>query len=145
MEYTTGKYLTTQPIEQVPYSARYPDLQDWDDPPTCILWPKCRETLEHIKNNGTLPENHQSHDHLNKQVEVDVDRDTQQYVRQAFERIEEEQKQQGFEIVWFIVDGFVLYWDPVRSHTHSVECCLRTDSMAGDRQDARRQALLAGT
>lgn len=48
-------------------------------------------------------------------MEVDVDHDVLDKARQGFKRIEEDQRSKGFELVWFIVDGFVLYWDKVRS------------------------------
>jgi len=99
----------------VPYSSEYPDLQDWDDPPTCILWQEFRDTLRTIKKIGKLPAQHQSHDHLNKQVEVDVDQAVLDQAREGFKRIEDDQRLKGFELVWFLVDGFVLYWDQVRS------------------------------
>ena len=109
----------SKPIDQVPYSPQYPDLQDWDDPPTCILWPEFRDTLSQIRSRGTLPESHQSHDHLNKQVEVDVDEGVLDEAKRGFERIEERQREEGFEVVWYIVDGFVLYYDPVSPSTPS--------------------------
>lgn len=105
--------LMWQPIEDVPYSPSYPDLQDWDDPPTCILWSDFRETLRTIRSSGTLPAKHQSHDHLNKQVEVSVDTEVYSEAKRAFKRLEQEQQELGYELVWFIVDGFVLYWDKV--------------------------------
>lgn len=99
----------------MPYSPKYPDLQDWDDPPTCILWPEFRDAIRTIKKDGILPAQHQSHDHLNKQVEVDVDPEVLEIAKEGFKRIEEEQRTKGCELVWFLVDGFVLYWDQVCS------------------------------
>lgn len=70
-----------------------------------------------------LPAQHQSHDHLNKQVEVDVDPDVLEKAREGFKRIEEEQRTKGLELVWFLVDGFVLYWDQVRFLcSHELTC-----------------------
>lgn len=37
--------------------------------------------------------------------------------RREFEKVESEQRKEGYEVIWFIVDGFVLYWDPVRLST----------------------------
>jgi nicotinamide/nicotinate riboside kinase len=101
-----------QPIDQVPYSSQYPDLQDWDDPPTCIVWSKFRSTLEHIKITGDAPEGHTSQDHLNKQVEVGVDPTIAQW-KATFAAFSNSQAEVGIEIVWYIIDGFVLYWDKV--------------------------------
>jgi hypothetical protein len=44
---------------------------------------------------------------LNKQVEAEVYLEA----KRAFKRLEQEQQELGHELVWFIVDGFVLYWD----------------------------------
>jgi hypothetical protein len=51
---------------------------------------------------------------LNKQVEVDVDAVLLHTARETFQRIEQQYREKGYELVWFIVDGFVLYWDKVR-------------------------------
>jgi nicotinamide/nicotinate riboside kinase len=44
---------------------------------------------------------------------VDVDPEVLETAKEGFKRIEEEQRTKGFELVWFLVDGFVLYWDQV--------------------------------
>ena len=54
-----------------------------------------------------------SHDHLNKQIEVEVEPDVFEKWRRDFEGLERDMRENG-EVVWMIVDGFVLYWDPVR-------------------------------
>ncbi|WWD19767.1 hypothetical protein CI109_104231 [Kwoniella shandongensis] len=98
--------------DKVPYSSRYPDLQDWDDPETCIQWPEFRSTLQEIRHTGNLPK-HASHDHLNKQVKVQVAKGVYDKWRRSFETLAEDQAQQGIELVWFLVDGFVLYYDKI--------------------------------
>lgn len=87
-------------------------MQDWDDPPTCVLWPAFRDALSHIKQTGAIP-GHESHDHLNKQVEVGVRSQALDEWREKFKRLYETELEKGVEIVWFLVDGFVLYWDKV--------------------------------
>ncbi|RXK41461.1 hypothetical protein M231_01169 [Tremella mesenterica] len=99
------------PIDQVPYSDRYPDLQDWDDPPTCVIWPDFRACLKHVRRKGVLPDHHSSHDHLNKQVEIPLDPQAVDRFRIEFQRFNAEMNAEGTELVWFLVDGFVLYWD----------------------------------
>ena len=100
-------------MEQVPYSSRYPDIQDWDDPPTCILWPEFRSTLKHLRSTGMLPPQHQSHDHLNAQNTVEIDSELEERWKRTFEELAEQEKAKGVELVWALVEGFVLYWDPV--------------------------------
>lgn len=110
------------PAEAIPFTQDQPAVQDWDDPPTCILWEDFRGTLTHVKRLGTLPPSHQSHDHLNEQVPVGVDEDSKSRWKSRFEQL---------KVVWVIVDGFVLYWDPVSaicSHqAKGMESCRDTD------------------
>lgn len=54
---------------------------------------------------------------------MDVDQDVLDRAREGFERVEEDQRSKGFELVWFLVDGFVLYWDKVRLSAIDVELC----------------------
>jgi len=60
-----------------------------------------------------LPPLHQSHDHLNKQIEVEVDNKVEETWRLAFQKLTADNAEEGVDLVWFIVDGFVLYWDKV--------------------------------
>ncbi|WVQ94847.1 hypothetical protein IAU59_001930 [Kwoniella sp. CBS 9459] len=99
------------PAEKVPYSKQYPDLQDWDDPETCILWPQFRSILSQVRQSGGH-DSHPTHDHLNKEVKIDVDDKVFQRWKGEFESIVEEQRVRSTEIVVYIVDGFVLYYDP---------------------------------
>nr|XP_019010469.1 nicotinamide riboside kinase [Kwoniella pini CBS 10737]OCF49250.1 nicotinamide riboside kinase [Kwoniella pini CBS 10737] len=100
------------PEDRVPYSAQYPELQDWDDPETCIMWPEFRSILSQIHQKGQH-DAHASHDHLNKQVEVGIRSDIFARCTERFRSYIQEQKDLGIELVWYIVDGFVLYWDKV--------------------------------
>jgi nicotinamide/nicotinate riboside kinase len=109
-----------KPIEHIPYSSKYPGVQDWDDPPTCILWQEFRDTLSHLQQHGELPPVYQSRDHLNKQIEVEIDSAIKNVWEQRMTDVIEQQRAQGVELVWFIVDGFVLYWDKVGAESSSL-------------------------
>jgi nicotinamide/nicotinate riboside kinase len=62
-----------------------------------------------------LPEVH-SHDHLNKQNEVDIDPVLRDRWKERFEAlVKEEREEDRIEWKFVIVDGFLLYWDPVSS------------------------------
>ncbi|OCF61435.1 nicotinamide riboside kinase [Kwoniella mangroviensis CBS 10435] len=98
------------PEDKVLYSDRYPDLQDWDDPETCIMWPEFRSILNQVRKTGQHGA-HASHDHLNKQVEVGIQEDIFTEWKDRLRRYIDEQESKGVELVWYIVDGFVLYWD----------------------------------
>lgn len=41
--------------------------------------------------------------------------ETERRWRDAFERLEVEMRGEGQEIVWGLVDGFLLYWNQVRT------------------------------
>ena len=105
----------------MPFSAKYPDVQDWDDPDTCILWDNFRRVVQHIRQHGTPPEQHSSHDHLNKQQELDVEEEDLMRCRTQLEVACSRLADSGTQITWVIVDGFVLFWDTVsaerRDHT----------------------------
>ncbi|KAL7424486.1 ribosylnicotinamide kinase [Cryptotrichosporon argae] len=98
------------PAERIPVSQTY-GVQDWDDPETCMDWGLLRSALRHVRAHGALPDLHQSHDHLNKQMEVEIAPAVAAKWAEAFAAAEAEQRRAGFEVVWVLVDGFVLYWD----------------------------------
>ncbi|WWC91858.1 uncharacterized protein L201_006805 [Kwoniella dendrophila CBS 6074] len=56
---------------------------------------------------------HPSHDHLNKQVEVGIREAVFSKWEDRFHKYINEQRDQGVELIWYIVDGFVLYWDKI--------------------------------
>nr|ODO04177.1 nicotinamide riboside kinase [Cryptococcus depauperatus CBS 7855] len=98
------------PAEKVPYSVQYPDLQDWDDPEYCIRWPDFRSLLRQVRETGKVGD-YTSHDHLNKENKIGVDEKVFERCKQELDDLQEEQKSQSVELVWVIVDGFVLYYD----------------------------------
>lgn len=84
-----------------------------------------RSALASIHANAKLPDGHSSNDHLNKQAEVAVDLDVAQEWQLKLAKATEEAEAQGTKLVWFIVDGFVLYWDPEVSKALDVKILLR--------------------
>lgn len=81
-----------------------------------------REALAYIRETGALPEGYTSYDHLNKQVEVGVDRVAAEAWR---ERLEDLQAAGKGSILWVLVDGFVLYYDSVVADELDVKILLR--------------------
>ncbi|TXT04346.1 hypothetical protein VHUM_04113 [Vanrija humicola] len=98
--------------EDVPISKEH-GIQDWDDPETCILWPKARAAIAQIKATGRLPPGHTSNDHLNQLAEVGIEADVEAHWRAELVRVVDESAARGEDIVWVLVDGFVLYYDAV--------------------------------
>ena len=60
-----------------------------------------------------IPPEHVSHDHLNEQKDIPIDDSVFQKWTKHFKQIEQEHRDRGEEIKWVLVDGFLLYWEPV--------------------------------
>lgn len=84
--------------------------------------------LKHVRETGQPPGTHQSHDHLNRQTEISVDKTTAEKWRHQFQEA-------NYNFV--IVDGFILYWSQV-----SFE---RKELTSGGRSKPRRPHSIAGT
>jgi len=98
------------PQELVPYHPTY-NVQDWDDAPGAIQWPRLESALKHVREHGSLPEGHYSHDHLNEQKKVPISDDILRHWSDKFSAIEESWRVKDVRIVWALLDGFLLYWD----------------------------------
>jgi len=88
------------------------NVQDWDAPEGAIEWPRLIKFLHDVKETGDIPADHYSHDHLNEQREVALDKAIVEKYRKEFTRIQEESKSRNEQIKWGLVDGFLLYWHP---------------------------------
>ncbi|KAF8835547.1 P-loop containing nucleoside triphosphate hydrolase protein [Paxillus ammoniavirescens] len=98
------------PQELLPIHPVY-NVQDWDAPQGAIDWPQLTAFLKSVKQNGAIPPNHMSRDHLNKRQDIPVDVDTSQELKVRFEKLATEQENKGVRVIWGLVDGFLLYWD----------------------------------
>ncbi|KAJ9111391.1 hypothetical protein QFC19_001160 [Naganishia cerealis] len=102
-----------QPWEKIPYHPDFPDIQDWDRADTAIDWPYFEREVEYAKKEGKhLPEL-RSHDHLNKQVEVPIDDSVVEQWRTRFQELEAKEREKGVELIFVLLDGFLLFYDPV--------------------------------
>lgn len=90
-------------------------MQDWDDAPGAIDWPRLVASLQEVRRTGALPASHSSHDHLNEQREVPVAEGALARWRAESERIAGVCAARGERVVWAIADGFLLYWSKVRA------------------------------
>lgn len=70
---------------------------------------------------GEIPPDHHSHDHLNEQKQVPVDSRVIEKWTEEFRRIEEERGKMGEKITWVLLDGFLLYWNQVRSYSRKLQ------------------------
>ncbi|PCH43548.1 nucleoside triphosphate hydrolase protein [Wolfiporia cocos MD-104 SS10] len=99
------------PQELIPIHPVY-NVQDWDSAEGAIDWPRMITTLAEVKRTGVIPPEHYSHDHLNEQKDVSIDKDVAQRWKDTFTRIQKEHEKAGEHIIWVLVDGFLLYWHP---------------------------------
>lgn len=88
-------------------------VQDWDAAPGAISWPRLVAFLREVKETGEIPPDHRSHDHLNEQKEIRVPDEVRDKWVATFEALRKEREKKGERIIWGLVDGFLLYWNPV--------------------------------
>ncbi|KAA1476809.1 P-loop containing nucleoside triphosphate hydrolase protein [Dentipellis sp. KUC8613] len=102
-------------------------VQDWDSAPTALAWPRLRAFLRTAKRAATLPPDHHSHDHLNAQRPVPVGEGLAGRWAAQFRGVQErlEAGAEGVHVVWGLVDGFLLYWDPEVVETLDAKFFLR--------------------
>lgn len=124
--------LALQPQEKVPLHPEY-GVQDWDDAPGAIDWPRLRGFLREVKETGVIPDSHKSHDHLNEQKDVPVDKEVYSRWTDRFEQFMKEAREKGEEVAWGLVDGFLLYWDMVRFFSCFRLVCVVNHCLTGSR------------
>ncbi|KZT65959.1 P-loop containing nucleoside triphosphate hydrolase protein [Daedalea quercina L-15889] len=99
------------PQENIPIHPGY-NVQDWDSAEGAVDWPRMIKTLKKVKETGVIPPEHRSHDHLNEQRDVPIDRAVSERWKETFTQIAREHEERGERLIWVIVDGFLLYWHP---------------------------------
>ncbi|TFK25568.1 P-loop containing nucleoside triphosphate hydrolase protein [Coprinopsis marcescibilis] len=100
------------PMEEVPIHPVL-NIQDWDSAPGAISWTRLIDTLKVIKSTGDLPPDHRSHDHLNEQKSIPIDEEAFQKWSSEFKSIQKELFVNRKEnVVFGLLDGFLLYWHP---------------------------------
>ncbi|BGP18586.1 hypothetical protein JCM10213_002126 [Rhodosporidiobolus nylandii] len=111
------------PQELVPVDPKY-GWQDWDDAAGAIQWDKQREALRHLRETGTFPEAHYSHDHLNAQIPVPISDEVAAEWRRKFEELVEGEADKP---TFVIADGFLLLVDPESVREFDVRLFVRED------------------
>ncbi|KAG1799849.1 uncharacterized protein HD556DRAFT_1430558 [Suillus plorans] len=98
-----------QPEELLPIKHGY---QDWDAPDCAIDYPRLSKFLKDVKDTGCIPDDHRSHDHLNKHTDLPIEAECQRRLAENFRVIQDQVKESDhINIVWGLVDGFLLYWN----------------------------------
>lgn len=105
-------YQISKPQELIPLHPVY-NVQDWDDPPGAIDWPRFRNFLKEVKETGVIPDSHKSHDHLNEQKDIPVTSESYLRWKDTFHNLISEHEKKGEKLTFGLVDGFLLYWDEV--------------------------------
>ncbi|KAF8322264.1 P-loop containing nucleoside triphosphate hydrolase protein [Clavulina sp. PMI_390] len=115
------------PVDLVPMNEEF-GVQDWDDPPGAIDWPRMRAAVDTIKATGKLPDGHTSHDHLNAQIEVPLPPGMVEFWQERFLEVMQKRRESTGsteEITWAILDGFLLFYDQHVSDAMDVRIMLR--------------------
>ncbi|KAL1740697.1 hypothetical protein HDZ31DRAFT_46976 [Schizophyllum fasciatum] len=99
-----------QPQELVPIHPKY-GVQDWDWPDGAINWARMIAFLKEVKQTGRIPDDHKSHDHLNEQKDISIPEEVRARWTKTFEELAKRESDQGEQLVWGLVDGFLLYWN----------------------------------
>ncbi|KAI5893710.1 P-loop containing nucleoside triphosphate hydrolase protein [Schizophyllum commune H4-8] len=99
------------PAQLIPIHPKY-GVQDWDWPDGAIDWARMIRFLKEVKQTGRIPDDHYSHDHLNEQKDVPIPEEVRARWTQQFQELAERESRQGEQLVWGLVDGFLLYWHP---------------------------------
>jgi nicotinamide/nicotinate riboside kinase len=67
-----------------------------------------------VKETGSIPTDHISHDHLNKQTDLPIKPECRQRLADRFKVIQDQIKERdNINIAWGLIDGFLLYWNQV--------------------------------
>ncbi|KWU46008.1 P-loop containing nucleoside triphosphate hydrolase protein, partial [Rhodotorula sp. JG-1b] len=111
------------PEDKVPIDPRY-GWQDWDDKAGAIEWDRQREVFHSIRESGQVPPEHSSHDHLNEQVPVEIEDETE---RKWAERRVHADPRLSTRSKIVVTEGFLILVDPETSRQFDLQFFLRGD------------------
>lgn len=69
-----------------------------------------------MKATGKIPPGHQSYDQMGGENEIKIRDEVRVRWSRVFRELEREAGNKGEQVVWGLVDGFLLYWHPVGGH-----------------------------
>ncbi|KAI9066583.1 Flavocytochrome c [Trametes sanguinea] len=93
---------------------------DWDRAEGAIDWPRMIKALDEVRRTGEIPPEHVSHDHLNEQKDVPIEDAVFRRWSAHFQQVDRQHRENGEEVKWVLVDGFLLYWHPLLSALQEV-------------------------
>ncbi|KIY73889.1 hypothetical protein CYLTODRAFT_416543 [Cylindrobasidium torrendii FP15055 ss-10] len=124
------------PADQLPKDPEF-GFENWDDPEGAVDWDRMANYLTALKNTGVLGE-HSSVDSMNQNAAVPVDDEVISKWTQASQKVLKDRQSRGEQIVWVLVDGFLLYWDERIVSTLDVKALIRIpEELAKARREAR--------
>ncbi|KAJ8094236.1 ribosylnicotinamide kinase [Marasmius tenuissimus] len=124
------------PAEKLPKDPEF-GFENWDDPEGAVEWDRMANYLTELKKTGVLGEHH-SVDSFNQNAAVPVDDEVISKWKELSKKIFTERESQGENLVWIIVDGFLLYWDERIISTLDVKVFIRIpEDVAKARREAR--------
>lgn len=111
---------------------------DWDDPDTSLDWARLARTMAHVSEQGTLPEDHRSHDELNALPSLPLDGQLREKLVAKFKRVFENLRKDEAPTHIVFLDGFLLYYSQdVRRHIHAPIFLRIGRDLLKQRRDAR--------
>ncbi|PPR01343.1 hypothetical protein CVT24_006321 [Panaeolus cyanescens] len=123
------------PAEKLPKDPEF-GYENWDDPEGAVDWDRMANYLIELKKTGVLGDHH-SVANFNQTAAVPVDDQIISKWKQLSEKVFAEHQSRSENLVWVIVDGFLLYWDERIVSTLDVKAFIR---VAEDVARARREA-----
>ncbi|TCD65673.1 ribosylnicotinamide kinase [Steccherinum ochraceum] len=124
------------PAEKLPKDPDF-GFENWDDPEGAVEWDRMANYLAEVKKTGVLGE-HLSVDSFNQNAAVPVADEIISKWKALSQKISAERQSQGQNLVWVIVDGFLLYWDERIVSTLDVKALIRVpEDVAKARREAR--------
>ncbi|KAG5220149.1 ribosylnicotinamide kinase [Salix suchowensis] len=112
--------LRLRPVEKLPVDPEY-GFADWDNAPGAIDWDRMATFLSDLKRTGVVPDDHQSFDLFNTTTDVPVNSEIiTSWKTRSKSLVSEYLDKHGENLVWAIVDGFLLYWDKGKARGSNV-------------------------
>ncbi|KAF5384514.1 hypothetical protein D9757_006405 [Collybiopsis confluens] len=125
------------PAEKLPKDPEF-GFENWDDPEGAVEWDRMANYLTELKNTGALGEHHSVDSFNQNTAAVPVSDEVISKWKDLSQKVSAERQSHGENLVWVIVDGFLLYWDERIASTLDVKAFIRVpEDVAKARREAR--------
>ncbi|KIM21630.1 hypothetical protein M408DRAFT_80281 [Serendipita vermifera MAFF 305830] len=113
------------PSGLIPIHPKY-NVPDWERAETSIEWPKFRQFLQNLKAKDNTPVDYVNHEGWTDSVAVS--QETVVHWQETLGALDAKLRQNGSNIEWGIVEGFLLYWHPDVIEPLDIRLFLRGDN-----------------